>query len=175
MVRRRPTVILYLGPGRSGKTASLRALARGAAPAAFAVPDVPGAAVETLALTGPGDRPLELVAAPGRLLCSRQRRRLLTAADGVVFVADARRARQDANLVHLDELGRHLLALGWEPGGFPLVLQIGHLDAPDALPAAALQRRFAPAGAPVLPARPDTGDGVASVLAALLDRLAAAG
>jgi len=172
----RPPVVIYLGPGLGGKTANLLALAGGdpAALTVYPVPGVPGAAWEFLPLDyGPpaATRRLHLLAAPGRLRCSEVRRRLLRGADGAVFVADARAERQEANLVLLDELGRHLLDLGWQPARFPIALQLNRLDDPTALPVVELRRRLDPPHVPVVPARADRGEGVTESLDALLERL----
>jgi mutual gliding-motility protein MglA len=57
------------------------------------------------------------------------RRAILTGADGVVFVADSERGREEANVEAMAELRKHLAALS--PGAeaeIPLVVQFNKLD-----------------------------------------------
>lgn len=168
--------IVYYGPGLAGKTTNLVRLA-----AVAGIPD----AVTVVETAVRGDRceflplprregalTLHLVAVPGRLARAEDRRRLLRGAHGVVFVADGRVSRQDANLVLLDELGAHLAAAGVAPADFPIVLQYNHRDLPDAIPPADMDRLLNGRGWPTVPACALTGDGVEATLEALVALLA---
>ncbi len=167
--------IVYYGPGLVGKTTNLWQLAD----AAGVGGDV--TVVETVAATDhceflPLVRPgrhqrLHLIAVPGRLQRAADRRRLLRGADGVIFVADGRAARQDANLVLLDELGSHLAAAGVASASFPLVLQYNHRDLPDAVPPEDMDRLLNGRCWPAVPACALTGEGVETTLDTLLERL----
>jgi signal recognition particle receptor subunit beta len=171
--------IVYYGPGLAGKTTNLVRLA-----AAVGIPDAV-TVVETAAgvdrcefLPLPwrdGDRTLHLFAVPGRMARAEERRKLLRGAAGVVFVADGRSARQDANLVLLDELGAHLAEVADAPAGFPLVLQYNHRDLPDAVPPPDMDRLLNACGWPAVPACALTGDGVVSTLETLLASFPPAG
>ncbi len=164
--------VVYYGPGLSGKTTNLvRLAAEAGVPEAVTIVETVAASdrCEFLPLPGAGDgTALHLVAVPGRLARIEERRRLVRGAHGVVFVADGRAARQDANLVLLDELGAHLTSEGIAPAGFPLVLQYNHRDLPDAVPPADMDRLLNGRGWPAVPACALTGDGVAATLAALV-------
>ncbi|MBU1675170.1 hypothetical protein KKA85_05260, partial [bacterium] len=82
-----------------------------------------------------------------------------------------RAARQDANLVLLDELGSHLAAAGIVPAAFPLVLQYNHRDLPDAVPPKDMDRLLNGRGWPAVPACALTGEGVEATLETLFSRL----
>jgi len=166
--------IVYYGPGLSGKTTNLLRLAALVGdPAEVTVVETasPEDRCEFLPLSWPRRRRLHLVAVPGRLPRAGDRRRLLRGADGVIFVADGRDARQDANLVLLDELGAHLAAVGIPPATCPLVLQYNHRDLPDAVPAEHMDRLLNGRGWPVVAACAAAGDGVVETLEALLARM----
>lgn len=165
--------LVYYGPGLSGKTSNLLRLAE----AENRLTDLtvidtafPEDRCEFLPLTR-YDGPLHLVAVPGRLARVAERLNLLRGAHGVVFVADGRIARQDANLVLLDELGTHLVACGVSPAAFPLVLQYNHRDLPDAVPTADMDRLLNGRGGPAVSACALTGEGVSATLDALLTLL----
>jgi len=165
--------LVYYGPGLSGKTSNLLWLAEAENRLTeLTVIDTafPEDRCEFLPLIRP-DGPLHLVAVPGRLARVTDRLSLLRGAHGVVFVADGRIARQDANLVLLDELGAHLAACGVSPATFPLVLQYNHRDLPDAVPADDMDRLLNGRGGPAVAACALTGDGVSATLDALLTLL----
>lgn len=108
---------------------------------------------------------------PGRLPRAEDRLRLLRGVDGVVFVADGRPERQDANLVLLDELGRHLGACGLDPARIPLVFQYNHRDLPEAVSPADLDRLFGGRRGPAVTTCALTGEGIETALGALLSLL----
>ena len=174
--------IVYYGPGHSGKSENLAVLARIldlSPPLRITVPTdgtgVPEAAFESLDIPGGGRvdpfSGLQLLSVPGHHAQAPIRESLLERPDGIVFVADSRADRQDANLVSLDELGAILVEKEIPLRDLPIVLQLNRRDAADALPLATLRERLAPAGWPVVPACASTGLGVRETLAALVDLL----
>ena len=178
----RPRRVVYYGPGCSGKTSNLLALARrmngGAARLRTLQAEIDGGlAFEFLACDGAElgydhAGPLHLLAVPGLYLASRTRRILLPGADGIVFVADSRPERSDANMLLLDELGTAMVDLGLLPPRAALVLQYNHTDARDAVSAARLDREINRHGGPRTTAVASRGEGVVETLALLLDVLA---
>ena len=165
--------IVYYGPGLSGKTSNLLRLAEGAGRLSdLTVIDTesPEDRCEFLSLVRP-EGTLHLVAVPGRLSRADDRQSLLRGVDGVVFVADGRAARQDANLVLLDELGAYLAAAGVSPAAFPLVLQYNHRDRSDAVSERDMDRLLNGRRGPAVPACALTGDGVVETLETLLSIL----
>lgn len=135
--------IVYYGPGRSGKTTNLRHL-HARLPA-----ERTG---ELVSLATEGDRTLffdflaldlgvvagfttrfQLYTVPGQSHYAATRRLVLQGADGVVFVADARRRQREENLAALQDLHEQLAALGVDPRGVPLVFQWNKQDLPDEL------------------------------------------
>lgn len=167
-----PVRLVYYGPGLSGKTESLRRLAEAAGrPGDLTEIETasPDDRCEYLPLLRPGSsRPLQLIAVPGRLARAEDRLRLLRGVDGVVFVADGRPERQDANLVLLDELGTHLAARGFDPAGVPLVFQYNHRDLSEAVAIADLERLLNGRRGPAIPTSALTGAGIQMALDALL-------
>ncbi len=176
--------VLY-GPGRGGKSATLVAWAglfglpdavaaqRVTAPQAAVLPSAvaAGDGFEYLTVPAGAQRSaLHLLTTPGRLSCSEERRLLLRGADAVVFTADSRAWRQDANLILLDELGAEL-AVGGPGDRAALLLQYNHRDDPEALPLAELEALLNPVGWPSVPTVATTGEGLPDLLALLLARL----
>lgn len=172
--------IVYYGPGLSGKTSNLAHLAS----------QLPGGAERLRTLpVRPDDGPCELLSCgaeefglgaphrlhlltvPGRYLCGRSRRILLGGVDGVVFVADARRERLDADLLLLDELGAGLAAAGRVPPTLPLVLQYNRADARSAVSPRLLDEELNRHRGPRTVAVAPDGDGVLETLRLVVDGL----
>jgi len=177
----RPLRVVYYGPGRSGKTANILALARllpgGEGRVRSLKSDVDGGDVfEFLACDGDelglgGAGRLHLLSVPGRYLSPRSRRSLLVGAAGVVFVADSRRERLDADILLLDELGSNLVDLGLTPPQVGLVLQYNRSDDRDALSVPRLDRALNLHGGSRVPAVASRGEGVVETLRLLLEHL----
>ncbi len=178
VVESRPEVrrAVLCGPGRGGKTATLAAWAGQLgcpAPAvALSSAVTTGDVFEYLTVPADSQRPpLHLLTTPGRLSCSEERRLILRGADAVVFTADSRSWRQDANLILLDELGAELADLGRPDRRVALLLQYNHRDDSDAMPLADLEALLNPVGWPSVPTVATNGEGLPGLLALLLARL----
>lgn len=69
---------------------------------------------------------------------------MLKGVDGVIFVADSRRQRAEANLWSLEEMESNLVASGYDLAKVPRVYSYNKRDLPDALPVAELEKRLNP-------------------------------
>jgi hypothetical protein len=112
---------------------------------------------------------------PGGLSLPAHRDEVLRDCDAIVLVADSRPDHAAANVDVLFGLERTLAAMGLELSTVPLVLQLNHRDADDALPVDQLTSELNPFGFPVTEAIARAGDGVlathSEVTAALEARL----
>ncbi len=70
---------------------------------------------------------------PGQPMHEATRRLVLTGADGVAFVADARRSEIRANNQSFENLVANLSALGLDREKVPIVIQFNKCDLPDVL------------------------------------------
>lgn len=105
-----------------------------------------------------------LYTVPGQVIYEASRNLILRGVDGVVFVADSRLERMDANLVALDNLMENLKTLSCDFGSLPYALQLNKRDLPSALPAAQLQQMLGRKGEPVFEAVASQGTGVFETL-----------
>jgi signal recognition particle receptor subunit beta len=136
--------IVYCGPGLSGKTANMQYL--------YNQTD-PGMRGKLISLATDTDRtlffdfvPLELgtvrgfktrfhlYTVPGQVLYDANEKLVQRGMDGVVFVADSRAERMDANIESIENLIRNLKSQGYELATIPYVLQLNKRDLPDAVP-----------------------------------------
>jgi signal recognition particle receptor subunit beta len=169
--------IVYFGPGLGGKTTNLKALHD-------RLPD--DARSDLVSIDTEGERtlffdllPLDLgtirgfsfrfqvYTVPGQTRYSKTRLTVLSGADGVVFVADARASAQDENRRSLDELTAALRGQGRSLETFPLVLQYNKTDLPEALPQAELDHLLNPEGRTRFSAVANRGIGVFETLSAI--------
>jgi hypothetical protein len=146
--------IVYYGPPLSGKTTNLEQIHR-------RMPQTKQS--EIVSLKTQEDRtlyfdflPLEvgeiggfkprfnLYTVPGQSLYRATRRLILEDVDGIVFVADSQRARLRDNARSLQEMKRHLHALGYRWFDIPLVLQYNKRDLPNTLGSQILGRYLNP-------------------------------
>jgi hypothetical protein len=180
--------LVYVGPGRSGKTTNLQYV-HGRVPE--------GRRGRMVSLATHGDRtlffdflPLELgtisgfstrfqlYTVPGQVYYGATRRLVLQGADGVVFVADSQARRFDENLESLRDLQDSLLEQGVDARDFPLVFQYNKQDLPGelVLTPAALDEALNFRGVPSFAADALRGGGVFETLRAVttlvLQRLA---
>jgi signal recognition particle receptor subunit beta len=83
---------------------------------------------------------LHLCTVPGKVVHDRTRRHILSDVDGIVFVADSRRAAVDANVESMENLATNLRLHGLSPYQTPTVVQYNKRDDPDAVPVAELSQ-----------------------------------
>ncbi len=100
-----------------------------------------------------------LYSLPGGVDVAAHREEVMSDVDAVVFVADARRGRNQGNVDHLLTLEASLTRIGLELSAVPVVIQVNHTDAEDACPSADVLFDLNPFGFPVVQgvARQDKG------------------
>ncbi|MGH7709836.1 MAG: GTP-binding protein, partial [Gemmatimonadaceae bacterium] len=132
--------IVYVGPGRSGKTTNLQ----------YIYDRVPSNRRGTMvSLATQTERtlffdflPLELgtisgfatrfqlYTVPGQVYYRATRRLVVQGADGVIFVADSQRRQLEENIASLQDMHEYLAEQGIDPREFPLVMQYNKQDLP---------------------------------------------
>ena len=173
--------VVYYGPGLAGKTTNLQFL-RDRVPAGRASELVSVdthsertiqfdfLAVELGKVQGMDVR-LDFYTVPGQSYYAATRRQVLTAADGVVFVADSRREALDENIDAMNEMLNNLRHHGL-PDDLPIIVQYNKQDLPTAVPFEQLQPLLNVRGWPSFPAAAINGEGVAETCEALARSLA---
>ena len=173
--------LVYYGPGLGGKTTSLQCV-HSASP-----PETRG---QIVSLATPVDRTLyfdflplrispvrdhhvrlQLFTVPGQVYFNATRKLVLTGADGVVFVADAQRERQDANLESLENLEANLREQGRALADVPHIFQFNKSDLPNILSVEELDRSLNPMGAPTFATCATKGGGVLEALDVLVRKV----
>lgn len=166
--------IVYCGPSESGKTTNLEALSRMLP--SHALHKLLQLATDTqrtlyfdllsLQLAMDTDSPLriELFTVPGQSFYVNARRRVLREADGIVFVADSRRHRLDANIEALAEVAAAIEDAGRDVDDVPAVLQLNKCDDESAVPRAELLALLGCDGEPFVEAVASDGKGVVETL-----------
>jgi signal recognition particle receptor subunit beta len=166
--------IVYCGPSESGKTTNLEVLAR-------VLPNnargsLLRLATETnrtlyfdllrieLASRSGARTMLELYTVPGQSFYLPARRRVLRDAHGVVFVADSRRERLDANVEALNDVAAAIQDAGRDVDDVPAVLQLNKCDAATALSSHELLAALGCEGEPFVEAVAHEGRGVVETL-----------
>ncbi len=133
--------IVYYGPGRCGKTTNLLHIYETMNPKDRG---------KMLTIDTKGDRTLffdllplnlgkikgfdiriQLYTVPGQVMYEATRRLVLKGADGLVFVADPLKVRQERNIESLEDLRRNLLAHKLKLEEMPIVLQYNKRDLVD--------------------------------------------
>ncbi len=166
--------LVYYGPGLGGKTTTLQKV-HAVSPA-----ETRG---KIVSLATPVDRTLyfdfmplrvepvhgypvrlQLFTVPGQVYFNATRKLVLTGADGVVFVADSKRDRQDANLESLQNLEANLQEQSRSLAGVPHVLQYNKRDLEGICTMAELNAALNAHGAPSFPSSASHGDGVVEPL-----------
>lgn len=170
--------IVYVGPGRSGKTTNLQ----------YIYDRVPSNRRGTMvSLATQAERtlffdflPLELgtisgfatrfqlYTVPGQIYYRATRRLVLQGADGVVFVADSQHRQMKENVESMRDLHEYIAEQGVDPRDFPLVMQYNKQDLPRDLimPSALLDEQLNFRGVPSFPADALRGPGVFETLRA---------
>jgi signal recognition particle receptor subunit beta len=166
--------IVYCGPSESGKTTNLEALSR--LLPSHSLHKLLQLATETqrtlsfdllsLELAIGSDAPLriELFTVPGQSFYLNARRRILREADGIVFVADSRRLRLEANIEALAEVAAAIEDSGRDVDDIPAVLQLNKCDDKTAVPRLELLSLLGCAGEPYVEAVASDGRGVVETL-----------
>jgi signal recognition particle receptor subunit beta len=111
---------------------------------------------------------LRLFTTPGSLYIEGIREQVLQDADGVVFVADSQRAREEATVEVMEALKTYVARQGRTLASLPLVLQYNKRDCPDIVPVAELDAALNPDRRPVFEAVAPTGQGVFDTLKAVV-------
>ena len=114
---------------------------------------------------------IEMIAVPGHREQTPTRKQLLDQVDGVVFVADARPERAEANLAALRELRQSLAAYGRRLEQVPLVVQYNQRDRSDPYAIEDLHRRLGLGNTPVFEAVATEGTGVLQTLSTISKRV----
>jgi mutual gliding-motility protein MglA len=176
--RRIDAKIIFVGPGRSGKTSNVRYLAEHLddehigkfvslptkADSSIHI-DVLPVWVEGLL----GFRNVfHLCTAPGLASAMHTRQLLLRDSDGIVFVADSHPQRRDANIVAFQELEEMLTATGVHLTSVPHVVQYNKCDLDPRTPVEVMRRDVNPHGVPEFLASASTGQGVNATLRAII-------
>lgn len=162
--------LVYYGPGLGGKTTTLQKV-HGLSP-----PETRG---KIVSLATPVDRTLyfdfmplrvgpvhgypvrlQLFTVPGQVYFNATRKLVLTGADGVVFVADSQRERQDANLESLQNLAANLAEQDRSLETVPHVLQYNKRDLTNVLDLSELDAALNQHGAPSFESSAARGQGV---------------
>jgi hypothetical protein len=141
--------IVYCGPGLCGKTTNIKFIHTATNP------DARGKLVsletrqertlyfDFLPLSLPAIRGfktrLHLYTVPGQVFYRASRKLILKGVDGIVFVADSQTARQEANLVAMDDLEENLGEYNLEITKIPFVIQYNKRDLNDILPVETLR------------------------------------
>lgn len=108
-----------------------------------------------------------LYTVPGQVYYNASRRLILKGVDGVVFVADSKAERMDANIASMQNLYENLAEYGYDPRQLPLVIQYNKRDLPDAISVEELRSQLNPDGRPDFEAVAIQGTGVFDTLKAV--------
>ncbi len=133
--------LVYYGPAQSGKTTNLSCLHESISP------ELKG---DMMVLETKGDRTLffdllplnlgkisgfdiriQLYTVPGQVMYEATRKLVLKGVDGLVFVADPLKVRQERNIESLEDLRRNVAEHGLDLKEMPLVLQYNKRDLCD--------------------------------------------
>jgi hypothetical protein len=170
--------IIYYGPGHSGKTENLKwvythldAEHRGRL-ASLPTKVDPDLHIDVLPvrfgkLLG-FNATFHLCSGPGQALALNTRKLLLRDTDGIVFVADSRPSRREANIDSLAELRQMLETYGLLLGPIPHVVQYNKRDLPDCMSVEQMRSEVNLHSVPEFQASTVTGEGVIETLQAVV-------
>ncbi|MCB0326413.1 MAG: gliding-motility protein MglA [Bdellovibrionales bacterium] len=166
--------IVYYGPGLCGKTTNLQFIYNRTKPEAKG--KMISLATETERTLFFDFLPLSLgdirgfktrfhlYTVPGQVFYDASRKLILKGVDGVVFVADSQRDREEANLESLDNLKQNLKEQGTSLDQVPHVIQYNKRDLPNVCSVLELRKSLNPTGVPDFEAVASQGDGVFETL-----------
>lgn len=103
---------------------------------------------------------IDFFTVPGQSFYNATRRAVLDNVDGIVFIADSSKRREQANHVAMENLQQNLSSWGRQLSDIPLVLQWNKRDIRDALPVSLLERTLNPRSLKSFEASAINGDGV---------------
>jgi signal recognition particle receptor subunit beta len=109
-----------------------------------------------------------LYTVPGQVRYVASRKLVLQGADGVVFVADSQAGLRRSNILAMRNLRQNLRELGYDPEGFPMVVQFNKRDLPDIVPEPLLSADLGRNGAPCFSSVATEGVGVFDTLKAIV-------
>lgn len=162
--------IVYYGPGLSGKTTNLEVVHKKTPETSRG--DLTSIATEQdrtlffdfmpidLGMVGGMKTKLRLFTVPGQVFYNSTRKLVLQGADGVIFVADSQKHKQQENLESLKNLEENLREHGIDIRDIPVVIQWNKRDMPTALPMEELEEQINYLHAPTFPGIAVTGEGV---------------
>jgi len=176
--RRIDAKIIYVGPGRSGKTSNVRFLAEHLDDdhigkfASLPTKADPSIYIDVLPVWVEGllgyRNVFHLCTAPGLASAMNTRQLLLRDSDGIVFVGDSHPQRRDANIVAFQELQEMLGATGVSLACVPHVVQYNKCDLDPRTPIEVMRHDVNPHGVPEFLASATTGHGVNATLRAII-------
>ncbi len=172
--------VVYVGPSGGGKSTTVRAIHDRLDPDTRSVLLAPARAdgstpltdlltVELGVFAGRNLR-LQLLTAPAEIARAAVRGRVLSGADGLIFVADSAPDRMEANKDALAAVRLTLRELGHSESP-PMVFQYNKRDLPEALPEEELERVLNPARRPAFSSIASRREGVIEPLTALSERV----
>src|SRR5688572_8297447 len=173
--------VVYYGPAQSGKTTNLEQIHSRSDPAGTSrLISLNTAQDRTLffdllpfslgAVAG-YDFKVQLYTIPGQVQYNATRRVVLSGADAVVFVADARKSLLKENQAAFENMKVNLLANRLVPEKMPLVLQHNKQDLPDILGEDELTRALTPWGRRAFAAVASSGQGVMETFVAVVQEM----
>jgi hypothetical protein len=176
--RRIDSKVVYYGPGHSGKSANLKHIYdhldtdhRGRL-ASMPTKADPSLYIDVLPVRFGKildfQATFHLCSGPGQALAINTRKLLLRDTDGIVFVADCRRSRREANIDSIHELRHILEGYGLQLSAIPHVIQYNKRDLPDCESVAELRSELNADGVPEFEASTMSGDGVMETLRAIV-------
>ena len=169
--------LVYYGPGLCGKTTNLQYIYERTNPEAKG--KMISLATETERTLFFDFLPLSLgeirgfktrfhlYTVPGQVFYDASRKLILKGVDGVVFVADSRRERMDANIESLWNLENNLKAQGYDLMKIPYVLQFNKRDLPHVMSIDEMVKELQRKDEPIFEAVAPTGVGVFDTLKAV--------
>ena len=176
--RRIDSKIVYYGPGQSGKTENLRIISetldgdhRGRLVSMPTKAD-PNLHIDVLPVRFGKvlgfATTFHICSGPGQAMALSTRRLLLRDTDGIVFVADSRPSRRDANVDSMRELLENLRSYSLELRSIPHVIQYNKRDLDQCTGVAELRGELNSHGVPEFEASANTGRGVVETLRAVV-------